>query len=346
MEPNQAPKAKGKPFIIISVVAALLAVYGVFKGYHAFTHESTDNAQIESNAIPIVSRLAGYIDSIAIKDFQNVKPSEVLVQIDPREYELALSLAEADLLSAEADLSNANAQLLSTEVNKRVSQSNLDIQEVRLNKAKTDLLRDESLFKDNSITRKQLDDTRSAYETAQKQVRSNQDQLSYAQSQTGTIKAQIDKVKAQIAAKKSALENAKLRLSYTKITSPIAGKVGRTNLQPGQYVQPGQTLFTLVNNEQFWVTANFKETQLEKLKEGMEADIIIDGYPNVSVKAKIEGLSDATGARFALLPPDNATGNFVKVTQRVPVKLSIQNLAEVKPFLKTGMSVTVSVKTN
>ena len=346
MEATQPTKPKSKAFLIISILAALLAVYGSFKAYNAYTHISTDNAQIESNAIPIVSRLAGYIDSIAIRDFQVVTPHEVLVQIDPKEYELASSMAEADLLSAQADLANAQSQLVSAEVNKKVVHANLDVQEVRLRRAAADLARDENLFKDNSITRKQLEDTRSNLETAQKQLRANQDQYSFAESQIANVNAQIQKVKAQISAKTIALENAEVRLGYTKIISPIAGKVGRTNLQPGQYVQPGQTLFTLVNNEEFWVTANFKETQLEKLKEGMEAEIIIDGYPNLIVKAKIEGLSDATGARFSLLPPDNATGNFVKVTQRVPVKLSIQNLAEVKQYLKTGMSVSVSVKTN
>ena len=136
-----------------------------------------------------------------------------------------------------------------------------------------------------------------------------------------------------------------MRLSYTTIKTPINGKVGKTNLQVGQFVQPGQPLFTIVNNDEYWITANFKETQISKLSEGMEVDIKIDGYPDLKAKGKIASLSDATGARFTLLPPDNATGNFVKVTQRVPVKIAIQNIADVKKYLKAGLSVTVEVKT-
>jgi len=250
------------------------------------------------------------------------------------------------LLSAQADLSTANAQLISAKANSKVALANINIQKVRLNKAKADYERDHNLFADNSITRKQLDDSKASFETAQKQLNANQDQLSFAESQISNNKAQVEKAQALIIAKKAALKNANLRLSYTSVTSPISGKLGKINLQPGQFVQPGQSLFTIVNNETFWITANFKETQIEKLHEGMEAEVKLDGYENLKIKAKIVSLSDATGARFTLLPPDNATGNFVKVTQRVPVRLSIENLAEVKQFLKAGLSVTVDIKTN
>ncbi len=346
METTTQPKKKKAPLLIFGTLGVALAIFGGFKLYHSFTHESTDNAQIETNAIPIVSRLAGYIDSIAIQDYQTIKVGTTLVTIDKREYVIAVEQAKADVLSAQADLSNANAQLVSANVNSHVVEANLDVQKVRLNKAKADLERDQSLFKDNSITRKQLEDSKANYETAQKQFRANQDQVSYAESQIRNSQAQIEKVNASIIAKKAALSNAQLRLTYTTITAPASGKVGKTNLQPGQYVQPGQSLFTIVNNENYWVTANFKETQIENLHEGMDAEIKLDGYPNLKVKAKIMSLSDATGARFSLLPPDNATGNFVKVTQRVPVRLSIENIAEVKAFLKAGLSVTVDIKTN
>jgi membrane fusion protein (multidrug efflux system) len=346
MENTSTPKKKKAPLIIFGVIVGALLVYGSFKLYFSFTHESTDNAQLETNATPIVSRLAGYIDSVNVSDYQTVSAGSTLVKIDSREYEIAIEQAQADLLSAQADLSTANAQLISASANSKVAAANLSVQKVRLNKAKADYERDQNLFADNSITRKQLEDSKANFETAQKQLNANQDQLSFSESQISNYKAQIEKVQALIIAKKAALKNANLRLSYTIITSPINGKLGKTNLQPGQYVQPGQSLFTIVNNETFWITANFKETQIEKLHEGMEAEVKLDGYENVKIKAKIASLSDATGARFTLLPPDNATGNFVKVTQRVPVRLSIENLAEVKQFLKAGLSVSVDIKTN
>jgi membrane fusion protein (multidrug efflux system) len=142
-------------------------------------------------------------------------------------------------------------------------------------------------LKDNAITRKQADDTKSLYETAQKQLLSSQDQLAFAESQINNSRAQIEKVQALIKAKQAALKNAELRLTYTKMLAPYSGKVGKSNLQKGQYVQPGQTLFNVIDNEQFWITANFKETQLEKLKVGMPADVIMDGYPQLKIHAKV-----------------------------------------------------------
>jgi membrane fusion protein (multidrug efflux system) len=347
MEQQEQPKKKKKaPFIIFILIITALSAYGIIKLIHSFTHESTDNAQIESNTVPIVSRLAGSIDSIAISDYMEVKAGQPLVMIDSREYELAIQQSEADLLSAKADLANAKAQLVSSNLNKNVVQANLDVQKIRADKAQADYTRDQNLFKDNSITRKQLEDSKANAETAQKQLRSNNDQVSFAVSQINNSQAQIEKMTAMAEAKQSALDNAKLKLSYTQMISPISGRIGKTNLQKGQYVQPGQTLFTIVNDEQYWIIANFKETQLEKLKEGMPADIKLDGYPDVKVKATIASLSNATGARFALLPPDNATGNFVKVTQRVPVKLVIENIEEVRSHLKAGLSATVDIKTN
>jgi len=337
---------KKKPIWLFALIGILLVGYTTYKIWNSIIHESTDNAQIESNATPIVSRLAGYVDSVAVKDYQEVKAGEVLLTIDNREYQLAVDQAQADLLSAQADMSNAQAQLKSAEVNRNVVKANLETQKIRTDKAKSDWQRDQSLLKENAITRKQADDSKSLYETAQKQLLSSQDQLAYAESQIKNSRAQIEKVQALIKSKQAALKNAELRLTYTKMIAPYSGKIGKFNLQKGQYVQPGQTLFNVIDNEQFWITANFKETQLEKLKVGMIANAVMDGYPNIKIQAKVSDFSDATGARFALLPPDNATGNFVKVTQRVPVKLSIENVAEVKQYLKAGLSVKVEIKTN
>lgn len=344
---NHETKKKSKvPFIILGAVVLVAGFIGIKQLIHAINYESTDNAQIETNTVPIVSRLSGYVDSVALIDYQDVKQGALLLHIDDREYRIAVQQAEADVLSAEADITNAKAQLTNAEMSRNYAQANADVQQVRLNKAQEDLQRDEALLKDQSITRKQYLDSKSNFETAQKLLRASKDQLQLASSQIVNAHAQIEKNKAVLETKKAILDNAVLKLSYTRITAPFNGKVGKTNLQKGQYVQPGQNLFTIVNNDEFWIVANFKETQLEKLKEGMEAEISVDGYPDKVVKAKISGMSDATGARFALLPPDNATGNFVKVTQRVPVKLSIENLEEVRSFLKAGLSVTVDIKTN
>ena len=170
------------------------------------------------------------------------------------------------------------------------------------------------------------------------------DQIKVAMAQQETAVSMVKRAEALKETRKAMLDQAKLRLSYCSISAPATGKIGKCNINIGQFLQAGQTLFTIVNSEKFWVVANFKETQLKSLKEGGEANLIVDGFPDQKITGRIASLSEATGSRFALLPPDNATGNFVKVTQRVPVKIAIENFSEYKNMLRAGMSVTVEVK--
>lgn len=344
MEQNQTPKKrKAVPFIVGAVVL-VVAFFGIRALLHSFAYESTDNAQIETNAVPLVSRLAGFIDTLNVKDYSEVKEGQLLISIDDREYKLGVLQAETDLANAVADLANAQAQLNNSLANKQVAVANEDVQKTRLQKATDDLKRDEALFKDGAITQKQLDDSRNNFESAQKQLTANQRLVAFAVSQVATSQAQIKKAQAAADTRKAALELSKLRLSYCKIYAPVSGKIGKRNLEVGQYVQPGQVLMTVVNREKFWVVANFKETQLEKMKEGQEVDIKLDGYPDVEIKGKVASFSLATGAKFSLLPPDNATGNFVKITQRVPVKIELLDEAKFKDILKAGLSVEAEVK--
>jgi membrane fusion protein (multidrug efflux system) len=343
MEQNQKPKRKAVPFVIGAVVL-VVTFFGVRALLHSFAYESTDNAQIETNAVPLVSRLAGFIDTLNVKDYSEVKEGQLLISIDDREYKLGVLQAETDLANSLADLANAQAQLNNSLANKQVAAANEDVQKTRLQKATDDLKRDEALFKDGAITQKQLDDSRNNFESAQKQLTANQRLVAFAVSQVATSQAQIKKAQAAADTRKAALELSKLRLSYCKIYAPVSGKIGKRNLEVGQYVQPGQVLMTVVNREKFWVVANFKETQIEKMKEGQEVDIKLDSYPDVEIKGKVASFSLATGAKFSLLPPDNATGNFVKITQRVPVKIELLDDAKYKDILKAGLSVEAEVK--
>ena len=173
---------------------------------------------------------------------------------------------------------------------------------------------------------------------------SNNEQTRLAGTQTGTVEAQILKAESVIKLREAMLEQARLKLDYTRIFAPISGRVNKVILQTGQYIQPGQNLVNIIDNTRFWVVANFKETQIADLREGQEAEIHIDGYKKEKIKGHITALSDATGAKFALLPPDNATGNFVKITQRIPVRIDFEDLESIRPILKAGMSVEVEVK--
>jgi membrane fusion protein (multidrug efflux system) len=349
METNsqKVEKTKGrlKPVtIILPLILIIVSYFGYKKLTHAIHYESTDNAQLESNAVPVISRIAGYIDSVYVDDYQEVKAGQLLWVLDDREYQIAVAQAEADLLQAEADLASAKAAYANVGAAEKVASANTEVLQTRLTKAQNDLKRDEALFTDGSITRKQLDDSRSNVETARKQLIAGSEQINQAAVQGGSASAQIQKAHAIIATRKAALDQAKLRLSYTKIYAPSNGSVGKTNLEKGQYIQPGQALTTVVNNEVFWLVANFKETQLRKLSIGQPVEIKLDGYPDNKINGKIASFSEATGARFSLLPPDNASGNFVKVTQRVPVKIEFENTPELKPILKAGLSAEVDVR--
>lgn len=344
------------------IIIALVLLVGGYFGYQAYVHgqhyESTDNAQIEGNSAPVLARVAGYVQSVSVDDYANVQKGQLLVTIDPQEYDVALAQAEADyqqtladLATARADLQNAQANARNVVQNARVAQSNAQVQAARRDKARNDLQRDQNLFKEQSLTRKQLEDTQNNVEVQARQYDANVEQINLAKTsqgvaQAGIARAQanIQKIQAALKVKQAAIDNAKLRVGYARLTAPIAGKIGRKNVVVGQYVQPGQNLFTIVADSTFWVVANFKETQLEKMKVGQPVDIKLDAYPNLDVKGRVASLSEATGARFALLPADNASGNFVKITQRVPVKIEILNPEKYNNELRAGLSVDAEVQ--
>ena len=345
MESPEQDKKKINPLFVIAIVVIAIAVFlGIKNLIHNLRYEITDNAQIEAAGIPVISRISGYVDSLSITDFSQVKEGMPLVSIDSREFILAVQQAEADVQSAEAELLNSNAGKKNAEAALQVAQTNKELQKIKTDKAIAEYNRDQALFHDGSITQKQIDDSRINMEAMLKSLDVTSDQIKVAMAQQETAVAMVKRAEALKETRKAMLDQAKLRLSYCSISAPATGKIGKCNINIGQFLQAGQTLFTIVNNEKFWVVANFKETQLKSLKEGGEANLIVDGFPDQKITGRITSLSEATGSRFALLPPDNATGNFVKVTQRVPVKIAIENFSEYKNMLRAGMSVTVEVK--
>ena len=341
---NTTPAKKKSPliFIVIAVVA-VAAFFGVRSFLHKMKFETTDNAQIESRSVPVISRVAGFIDSLRVDDYGSVKAGTTLISIDPQEYKLAVVQAKADLMNAEADLATAQAAYSNSLASRKVASANAAVQKSRLDKSQNDLKRDEALLKEGAITQKQVEDSRANADATNKQYAANQEQINLASTQVATGEAQIKKATALIEIRKASLEQAELKLSYCTITAPVSGIIGKRTIERGQYIQPGAPLFSIVNNENFWIVANFKETQLERMKEGQEVDIKLDGYPDLDIKGKISSFSQATGAKFSLLPPDNATGNFVKVTQRVPVKIELINAAQYKNVLRAGLSAKVEV---
>jgi membrane fusion protein, multidrug efflux system len=341
---NSEPTKKKNPLIFVMLgIAVVLAFFGIKSLLHNMKVETTDNAQIESRSVPVISRVAGYVDSLGVDDYEAVKEGALLIKIDDQEYKIAVTQAQADLMSAQADMTNAHAAYNNSIANKKVASANAAVQQTRLTKAKNDLNRDEALLKEGAVTPKQVDDSRSAYDGANKQYTANAEQINLAGTQVAIAEAQLQKIKALIETRQAILDQAKLKLSYCHIIAPISGKIGRRTIEKGQFIQAGVPLFSVVNDETYWIIANFKETQLEKMTEGQKVSIKLDGYPDVDLTGKVTSFSQATGSKFALLPADNATGNFVKVTQRVPVKIEITNPEKYKNILRAGLSAKVEV---
>lgn len=329
--------------VILGLVLLTAAYFGGKKIYFELHHESTDNAQVEAKLVPILPRVSGYVKALYPEDYATVKKDSLLVEIDDADLQLQLEEMKADLVQAQTDIGNAQASIVNADASLAETKSNLEVAQTRKDKAHTDYTRDQSLYHDGAITKKQLDDSKSNVDVADQQYESTKNGVNVAQTRLGVINSQLKKADAIIKVKQVTIEQQLLKISYCKIYATSNGQIGKRNVDIGQFVQAGTPLFTIIDDEDYWVVANFKETQIHHMKMGDEVEIKFDAYPDLTLKGKIIAFSDATGAKFSLLPPDNATGNFVKVTQRIPVKIEIEDAAKYKDKLHAGMSLDVSV---
>ena len=364
MENNntQATEPKKKKSLVFPIILAAVVIGGGIYGYRAYTygqyHEETDDAQITSNMAPVISKISGYVAEVKVKDNQFVKKGDTLVILDNRDQKMALAQAQAALSTAKSNISNAEATTTATSKNinsseAAVATANAQIEAAKVNVWKTtqDLKRYANLVKDHSITEQQYEQALAAKQSADKQLQVLVDQrnqiaqqTTIASSQTAASSQQIGVASSVAKQREVDVENAKLNLSYTVILAPEDGYVGKVPTQAGQYLQTGAQLFALVKNDQKWVVANFKETQVDKMVEGQKVKIEIDAFPDKEFEGVVSSFSPATGATFSILPPDNASGNFVKVVQRLPVKIDFVNLDKsIAKRLRTGMNVKAEV---
>lgn len=331
------------PRLLLAVILLGGAYYGYSRYQYNQAHETTDNAQVETYFVPVLPRVAGYVKAIHIKDFDNVQKGQLLVEIDDQEMELSLRELEATYQQMQTDIENVRANLRNTELSIKANEANMKTWQLRRDKAKKDADRDAKLYAENAITRKQADDSQSNYDLLIAQYDAGESDVTANRSKTDILRSNLHKAEASLAVQKARIDQQKLRITYAKIYAATSGKIGKKNVETGQYIQPGQTLATIVQDSLYWVVANFKETQLARIKVGQDVTLHLDAYPDQALKGKITTFADATGAKTALLPPDNASGNFVKVTQKVPVKISIENLETYRKLLRAGLSVDVEV---
>lgn len=338
-------KSKVLP-IILAVLIIVGAIFGIKEYLYYSVHVDTDDAQIDGDISPVVARVGGYVDSIMFEENTRVTAGQTLVKLDERDYKIKLEQAQAAQKGATAGVGVSQAQIVATSANTGSAKANVAAAQVRLDLARKDFARYENLVKDGSITQQQFDQARAQKETAEANYQAARDQYAAALKQVGTTRSQLAVTNTGVTEQQSAIDFAKLQLSYTEIKAPATGIVSRKNIQKGQLVQAGQSLFSIVNEGSLYVTANFKETQLEDIRSGLKVKIEVDAYPDEEVYGEVYNFSPITGAKGSLLPPDNATGNFVKVVQRVPVKIKItQASKEMMAKIRPGMSVNVSVST-
>ncbi|TZF85881.1 HlyD family secretion protein (plasmid) [Pedobacter sp. BS3] len=344
MESNTKKPNKVIP-IILGIVLLVGAIFGVREYIYFSKHEDTDDAQVDGDISPVVARVGGYVDSIYFEENTHVNAGQVLVKLDDKDYTVKLEQALAAQRGAHASIGVTQAQISATAANTATAKANIEAARVQLWKATQDYNRYANLVKDGSVTQQQFEQAKAAKDAAQANYQAAQDQYKATVEQVGTSRSQLAVTTTGVDQRQAEVDLAKLQLSYTTIKAPTSGIVSKKNVQVGQLVQAGQTLFSIVNDSSLYITANFKETQLEDLKSGQKVDIKVDAFPSEKVEGEVYNFSPATGAKFSLLPPDNATGNYVKVVQRVPVKIKIHAGKELMQKLRPGMSVKVSVLT-
>lgn len=314
-----------KKFTLIFIVMLVLGLtYGGYKYIHSLSHETTDDAQVVKKMNPIIPRVSGYITKVMVKDNQQVKKGDTLFIIDNSDYLVKVEEAKAALAAAEnsyevarADIGTAQAGVSVSEANVQSAQGNIETAKIRLRRATNDFERYSNLYKNHSITKQQFEQAEAAKQEAQSQLEILQDQQkasrfqqTVASARTNVSTKQVSVADANTKRAKAQLDAAMLNLGYTVITASIDGQVGAVDIQPGQLVQTGQSVFYIINNQETWVVANFKETQLDKMRIGQKVKLKIDAFPGTEFEGEISSFSPATGSKFSLLPPDNASGNL------------------------------------
>ncbi len=339
------------PFVLGALVIA--GGFWTFKTLtYSAAHESTDNALIDGHVLPVLAKVGGFVTAVKVSENDRIALNAQLVTIDDREYKVRLAQAEADLAAARAasggrgtGQGQAQAMVATASAQTAVQAANIDAARAQLVKAEADLARYTDLAAKNIVSQQQLDGAKAQVAATRAQLVAVQRQESAAGANVAGMQAGVRLAEARLGAAAAARDNAALQLSFTSITAPTAGTISKKLVEVGQLVQPGQTLMNIASDTGLFITANFKETQLEKLRVGQPVELEVDAYDGAKIEGVVESISAATGSRFTLLPPDNASGNFTKVVQRVPVRIRITKGLDAARPLRIGLSVVAHVST-
>lgn len=328
------------------VVIAAAAIWVGSRFMHLGDVEFTDNAQIHRHIIPVNSRVQGYIKEIRFDEYSPVKKGDTLVIIDDADMRLRVAQASADYQNSLAGRVVADHNVGVASANAAVSQASIAEAKVLMEQAKTDLDRYTVLLGQDAVTRQQYDAAKTDYEAKKARFETLSRQYSATSSVVEQTRQRIAQNEAGVELAEALLHTAELNLSYCVITAPCDGYTSRMEIQIGQLIQPGQTLLDIVDSSEIWIAANYKETQLRHIEPGSEVEIKVDAIPGVTFNGRVRSISQATGASLSVLPQDNSAGNFVKVRQRVPVRIEFTDDNDEADMqrLRAGMNVECEVK--
>jgi membrane fusion protein (multidrug efflux system) len=329
---------------IAGIALVALCLWGIKTLWDLYLFEQTNDAQVEEYVNPVISRAGGFIVRVRFEENQYVKKGDTLLLIDPRESVIQQEQTEASIRKSEAQLEVLQSNINTLQKTAQAAKAQIKASAAKVWKQKLDLERYENLYKAESATRQQLENLQATMDVYTSEQQAAQDNYDAALSKINDTEAQKDVEKAELARLRALLDRHKLDVSYTVITAPYNGRMGRRTVEEGQMINVGEVLAFIVNDEtDKWVVANFKETQVANMHLGDTAQFTADAFPKKKFKGTIISFSPATGSSFSLLPPDNSTGNYVKIVQRVPVRIRVDGKRSELANLKVGMNVNVSI---
>lgn len=341
----KSEKKRNTILTVLSFIFILIGGIWILSLFFDFNrYETTNNAQVESYITSVTARATGHILEIRFEANQLVHKGDTLVILDDEEFRIKVKQAEADLAVAEGNLHSLEQSIVTASSNQGAIKDKLEGDRANLDKAEKDYHRFKNMYADSAVTLNQYEQVISKLQSTKSYLKAAEKELLASGSMTEQSSINLEGARASVARKRADLENAKLQLSYTHIIALSDGYVGERTISVGELINTNQVVATLVLNQKLWVTANFKETQIGKIKQGQEVIITIDALDGKEFKGKVNGFSPATGAKFSMVEPDNSTGNFVKITQRIPVKIDFEASAKELEEVKPGMNVTVEVK--
>jgi membrane fusion protein, multidrug efflux system len=338
-KPNRRPLLFGVlGLLVLAAIALYFFVPSLFE-------EETDDAYVDAHVASIIPKVPAYVQKLYIDDNSPVKAGQLMIELDPRDYQVAVEQAQANLANAQSRLQEAHDEVPVADARVAQERAELNVAQANSKLAQSDLRRLQSVSDVRAVSSERVDQGTAAAQGTQATAVAAQVRIASAEASAKLARTQVITAEAAVAQAFAALAQAELNLSYTKIFAPDTGSVARKSVETGNYVQPGQLLLSVVP-ERLYVIANYKETQLTNVRPGQPVTIRVDAFPDLKLHAHVESIQRGTGSRFALLPPENATGNFVKVVQRVPVKIVFDDSADALRWISPGMSVETRIFTH